>query len=245
MPGQGLRSQPAQLLEQLHRRWTVRQRRCGWIERHHVRCRRRRQFQVVTSGGQAEFGRALGGYINVVTKSGTNALRGTCTTTFETTALNATNALSGTKLPMRQQQFGGSLGGPVVRDRTFFSRTSNSACSIRPACRRSRRPRRAGDQRTGSPRSATRLAHLDRHLSEPRGDQPSRQGRPPGRADGSARRPLQLLPVTPDNSRGAGALRPVASAGLDNLDHPSRSATPGHCHREPSTKRARSSSTAI
>src|SRR6202008_4572716 len=35
------------------------------------------QFQVVTSGGQAELGRALGGYINVVTRSGTNALRGT------------------------------------------------------------------------------------------------------------------------------------------------------------------------
>ena len=34
------------------------------------------EFQVVTSGGQAEFGRALGGYINVVTKSGTNTLHG-------------------------------------------------------------------------------------------------------------------------------------------------------------------------
>ena len=36
------------------------------------------QFQVVTSGGQAELGRALGGYVNVVTKSGTNVVRGTC-----------------------------------------------------------------------------------------------------------------------------------------------------------------------
>ena len=35
------------------------------------------QFQVITSGAQAEFGRALGGYVNVVTQSGTNQLRGT------------------------------------------------------------------------------------------------------------------------------------------------------------------------
>ena len=42
------------------------------------------EFQVVTSGGQAEFGRALGGYINMVTKSGRNDLHGTYTVTFET-----------------------------------------------------------------------------------------------------------------------------------------------------------------
>ena len=44
------------------------------------------QFQVVTSGGQAELGRALGGYVNIVTKSGTNAVRGSVTTTCGTTA---------------------------------------------------------------------------------------------------------------------------------------------------------------
>ena len=42
------------------------------------------QFQVVTSGAQAELGRALGGYVNVVTKSGTNLLHGTLTTTCAT-----------------------------------------------------------------------------------------------------------------------------------------------------------------
>ena len=78
------------------------------------------QFQVVTSGGQAELGRALGGYVNVVTKSGTNPSRGDFYGYFRDDAFNGRNALSGTKLPMTQKQYGASLGGPVAKDRTFF-----------------------------------------------------------------------------------------------------------------------------
>ena len=78
------------------------------------------QFQVVTSGGQAELGRALGGYINVVTKSGTNALHGDVYDYFRDDRFNAANALSGTTLPMSQSQYGASLGGPIRRDRTFY-----------------------------------------------------------------------------------------------------------------------------
>jgi hypothetical protein len=78
------------------------------------------QFQVVTGGGQAELGRALGGYVNVVTKSGTNAVRGSLYGFFRDDAFNGENALTGTTLPMDQQQFGFSLGGPVRRDRTFY-----------------------------------------------------------------------------------------------------------------------------
>ena len=78
------------------------------------------QLQVVTSGGQAELGRALGGYVNVVTRSGTNAARGDIYGFFRDDALNGRNALSGSRLPMDQQQYGGSVGAPVVRDHTFF-----------------------------------------------------------------------------------------------------------------------------
>ena len=67
-------------------------------------------FQVVTSGGQAELGRALGGYVNVVTRSGTNILRGTAYGYFKDDRFNAANALSHSKLPMTQKQFGASLG---------------------------------------------------------------------------------------------------------------------------------------
>ena len=78
------------------------------------------QFQVVTSGGQAELGRALGGYISVVTKSGSNDPHGQMYGYLRDTKLNAANALSGTKLPMTQKQYGASLGGPIVRNRTFY-----------------------------------------------------------------------------------------------------------------------------
>ena len=60
------------------------------------------------------------GYINVVTKSGTNARHGTVYDFIRDDNFNARNALSGNKLPMDQQQYGGSLGGPVLRNRTFY-----------------------------------------------------------------------------------------------------------------------------
>ena len=78
------------------------------------------EFQVVTSGAQAEFGRALGGYVNVVTKSGTNAVHGDLYGYLRNSRLNAANALSHTALPLTQAQYGASLGGPLIRNRTFY-----------------------------------------------------------------------------------------------------------------------------
>ena len=79
-----------------------------------------RAFQVVTTGGQAEFGRALGGYFNVVTKSGGNAVHGTAYGFLRSSKLNAANALTRGTLPLTQGQYGASLSGPVRRDRTFL-----------------------------------------------------------------------------------------------------------------------------
>ena len=78
------------------------------------------QFQVITSGAQAEFGRALGGYVNIVTRRGTNQLHGTVYDFVRDDALNAPNALSGTTLPMNQAQFGLGVGGPLVKDHAFY-----------------------------------------------------------------------------------------------------------------------------
>lgn len=78
------------------------------------------EFQVVTSGGQAELGRALGGYINVVTKSGGNTMHGDVYGYFRDSAFNAANALSHTVLPLTQAQYGASLSGPIIHDRTFY-----------------------------------------------------------------------------------------------------------------------------
>jgi outer membrane receptor protein involved in Fe transport len=78
------------------------------------------ELQVVTSGGQAEFGRALGGYVNVVTRSGANTFHGDLYGYLRNSRFNAANALSNTVLPMTQVQYGASLAGPVIRDRTFY-----------------------------------------------------------------------------------------------------------------------------
>jgi hypothetical protein len=78
------------------------------------------EFQVVTAGGQAEFGRALGGYLNVITKSGTNTIHGNLYGYFRNQRFNAGNPLAHKLLPLTQAQYGATLGGPIVRDRTFY-----------------------------------------------------------------------------------------------------------------------------
>jgi hypothetical protein len=78
------------------------------------------QFQVVTSGGQAEFGRALGGYFNLITKSGANQLHGTAYGFLRNQRLNADNPLSGNRLPLTQGLYGASLSGPIKKDRSFL-----------------------------------------------------------------------------------------------------------------------------
>ena len=78
------------------------------------------ELQVVTSGGQAELGRALGGYVNVITKSGGNTLHGDLYGYLRNSAMNAANALSRTVLPLTQAQYGASLSGPIVQDKTFY-----------------------------------------------------------------------------------------------------------------------------
>ncbi len=78
------------------------------------------EFQVVTSGGQAEFGRALGGYVNMVTKSGGNDLHGDVYGFFKNRFFNAANPLSHTVLPLTQAQYGTSVSGPIVKDRSFY-----------------------------------------------------------------------------------------------------------------------------
>jgi hypothetical protein len=79
-----------------------------------------REFQVITSGAVAEFGRASGGFVNIVTQSGTNNLHGKAYGFLRNQRLDARNPLAPTKDPLTQTQYGGSFGAPVVRSRTFF-----------------------------------------------------------------------------------------------------------------------------
>ncbi len=79
-----------------------------------------REFQVVATGANAEFGRTAGGVINVITKSGTNEFHGSLFHFQRLEALTA-NASDGTPLTdFRREQFGGTLGGPIRRDKAFF-----------------------------------------------------------------------------------------------------------------------------
>jgi hypothetical protein len=77
----------------------------------------------VLSNFQPEFGRNGGAIVNIVTKSGTNALHGGVFEYFRNDALDARNYFDPTTSPkaaFHNNQFGGSLGGPIVKDRTFF-----------------------------------------------------------------------------------------------------------------------------
>ncbi|HJU56307.1 MAG TPA: carboxypeptidase regulatory-like domain-containing protein [Pyrinomonadaceae bacterium] len=79
-----------------------------------------REFQVVTSGGIAEFGRASSGVVNIITQTGTNTWRGRLYSFFRNQRLDARNPLAPRKDLLTQTQYGASLGGPIVRDRTFL-----------------------------------------------------------------------------------------------------------------------------
>ena len=82
------------------------------------------EFQVVNLGAAAEFGRAIGGIVSAVTRSGTNTFSGTGYGFFRNKSLNAQDFLSKTqgleKSDFDRQQWGGSAGGPIARDRVFF-----------------------------------------------------------------------------------------------------------------------------
>src|SRR5712691_7591004 len=79
-----------------------------------------KEFQVVASGANPEFGRTAGGVVNVITKSGTNAFHGSAFEYFRTEALTAATS-DGTPLDnFRRNQFGGSFGGPIIKNKLFF-----------------------------------------------------------------------------------------------------------------------------
>ena len=79
-----------------------------------------REFQVVTNGAVAEFGRASGGFVNIITQSGTNNLRGKIYGFLRNQRFDARNALAPSKDPLTQTQYGGSFGAPIIKNRTFF-----------------------------------------------------------------------------------------------------------------------------
>lgn len=80
------------------------------------------EFRVVNNGFGAEYGRALGGIVNIVTKSGTNDLHGSAYDYFQNNDTDARSLLQPAPQAddLRQNQFGATLGGPIKKDQTFF-----------------------------------------------------------------------------------------------------------------------------
>ncbi len=78
------------------------------------------EFKVESGSMSAEFGYTAGGVVNLVTKSGSNAFHGTVYEFLRNDKLDARNSFALDRERLRYNQFGGSLGGPVRKDRTFF-----------------------------------------------------------------------------------------------------------------------------
>lgn len=78
------------------------------------------EFRVITAAAGAEFGTVAGAHINVVTKSGTNQFHGTAWEFFRNQSMDARNYFDLGKLPFTLNQFGGVLGGPIIKDKNFF-----------------------------------------------------------------------------------------------------------------------------
>ena len=79
------------------------------------------EFSVVTANASAEYGREAGGVINAISRAGTNGIHGTVFDFFRNDALDARNYFDPVKKgELRKNQFGGALGGRIIKDKTFF-----------------------------------------------------------------------------------------------------------------------------
>jgi outer membrane receptor protein involved in Fe transport len=79
------------------------------------------EFNLVTGNMSANYGNAIGGVVNVVTKSGTDQVHGDVFEFLQNSALDASDYFSGGLVnPLKQNQFGGSIGGPIIKNRLFY-----------------------------------------------------------------------------------------------------------------------------
>jgi len=102
------------------------------------------EFAVQTSVPTAEFGRGSGAQVNVVTRSGSNQFHGSVFEFLRNTSLNAadffTNKLGGQKNVLNRNQFGATLGGALIPERTFFFASYEGFRQVAPAVRSTRVP---------------------------------------------------------------------------------------------------------
>jgi hypothetical protein len=78
------------------------------------------EFRILTHNATAEFGNSLGSTTNIITRGGTNSFHGALWEFLRNDAFDATNYFAKTTEPLKQNQFGGTIGGPIRKDKTFF-----------------------------------------------------------------------------------------------------------------------------
>src|SRR5882762_5175563 len=78
------------------------------------------EFSLQSSNFTAEYGNAGGGIVNIVTRSGTNQIHGSAFEFLRNGALNARNFFAPTQDTLKRNQYGGSVGGPILKDKLFF-----------------------------------------------------------------------------------------------------------------------------
>ena len=79
------------------------------------------EFSVITSNYEADYGKTSGGVVNAITRSGTNQIHGSAYEFLRNSALDAPNYFdAGNIPPFKRNQFGGTIGGPIVKNHTFF-----------------------------------------------------------------------------------------------------------------------------
>ena len=78
------------------------------------------EFKIVSHNGNAEFGRNTGSTTNIVTRSGANSFHGAAWEFLRNDAMDSSDHFTRTVQPLKQNQFGGTFGGPIVKDKTFF-----------------------------------------------------------------------------------------------------------------------------
>ena len=149
------------------------------------------EFKVVTNSYSAEYGRSSSGVVSVSLKSGTNSLNGSLYEFFRDDALNATNYFATTKPVDTRHQFGGAVGFPIVRNKTFFFGDSETG-----------RIRRETTTLSTLPSATARGGQFSRTIIDPLTRLPF-----PGNSDsGVARRclwPLRILGYVPLPQTGA------------------------------------------
>ncbi|MGH9632299.1 MAG: carboxypeptidase regulatory-like domain-containing protein, partial [Bryobacteraceae bacterium] len=160
------------------------------------------EFKAVANNYSAEFGRTGGGLILMTTRSGTNEFHGALYEWLRNDALNARTFFAADKAPLRYNIFGGSIGGPIIRNKTFFFFNYEG-----------------GRRRTGE--TITRTVP---HPAEVNGDFSARRDLrildPATRTDGSPAQPF------PDNRIPANRLDPIGTALAALYPAPNRPSDP-------------------